>query len=496
MRSVLIANRGEIAVRIIRACRERGLRAIAVYSDADVDAPHVHLADHAMPIGEPPAAASYLSVSRIIDAARASGADAVHPGYGFLSERPELAEACQRSGLVFIGPPAAAIRRMGSKVEARRLMDAAGVPCVPGVRVDSQDGAAFSEAANGLGYPVLVKASAGGGGKGMRRVDEPGDLAEAVDAARREAISAFGDGTLLLEHYLERARHIEVQVAADAHGACIHVGERECSLQRRHQKVVEEAPSPVVDEGFRTRMGEAAVAAARAVGYVNIGTVEFMVTGGNAPDTFYFLEMNTRLQVEHTVTEAVSGLDLVQWQFDIAEDRPLPWKQPDVRPRGHAIECRIYAEAPRLGFLPQAGRVLVYREPQGPGIRVDSGITEGSVVSSYYDPLLAKLVVWAETRDGALARARAALREFVVLGVHTNIAYLQRVLDHPDVREARVDTNWLESQTEALTTPPDERSRTIASAVAMQLHRSRTATPVSGKDPGTDPWAALGGWRG
>jgi acetyl-CoA/propionyl-CoA carboxylase biotin carboxyl carrier protein len=495
MRTVLIANRGEIAVRIIRACRERGLRSVAVHSDVDADALHVQLADTAVAIGPAPSADSYLSVSRIVDAARAAGADAVHPGYGFLSERPELADACIDAGLTFIGPPPTAIRQMGSKAEARRLMEAAGVPCVPGMRPAAQTPDAFEAAARTIGYPLLVKASAGGGGKGMRRVAGPAALHEAVAAARREAVAAFGDGTLLVERCLDAARHIELQIAADAFGRCVHLGERECSLQRRHQKVVEEAPSPVMTPDLRSRMGQAAVAAAMAVGYRNVGTVEFLVTGGATPDAFYFLEMNTRLQVEHPVTEAVIGLDLVHLQFDIAEGRPLPWAQDALAPRGHAIECRIYAEAPEDDFLPQAGRVLVYREPQGPGIRVDAGIREGADVSPYYDPLLAKLVVWAETRERALDRARAALRDFVVLGIRTNIGYLQRVLDHPDVQTARVHTTWLEQRAADLT-PTPSRHTAAAHAVAAALRRRGVSSPATTPASHPDPWSTVGAWRG
>ena len=495
MTTVLVANRGEIAVRIIRACRERGLRSVAVYSDVDADALHVHLADSAVHIGDAPAASSYLAVARIVDAALRSGAEAVHPGYGFLSERAELAEACAAAGLTFIGPPPAAIRLMGSKVDSRRLMEEAGVPCVRGTRVGAQDISAFDAAATALGYPVLVKASAGGGGKGMRRVDDPAALPAAVDAARREALAAFGDSTLLLEQYLDRARHIEVQVAADTHGACLHLGERECSLQRRHQKVVEEAPSPVVDPSLRERMGAAAVAAARAVGYTNVGTIEFLVTGDPGAQQFHFLEMNTRLQVEHPVTEAAFGLDLVQWQFDIAEGRHLPWTQTDVAPRGHAIECRIYAEAPDDGFLPQAGPVLLYREPQGPGIRVDAGVREGDVVTPFYDPLLAKLVVWAETRHGALARARAALREFVTLGLPTNLAFLQRLLDHPDVEGGTFDIQWLERHAAVLSVQASPRQEAIAHAVAREVRRQGPRGTSEGRKV-ADPWETVGGWRG
>lgn len=501
MRTLLIANRGEIAVRIARACRERGVRSVAVYSDADADALHVSAADDAVRIGPPPARDSYLLVEALMQAASESGADALHPGYGFLSERAELAQACRDAGVTFVGPPVDAIRLMGSKAEARRLMEQAGVPCVPGQRVPSQDADAFHAAANALRYPVLVKASAGGGGKGMRRVESPAGLDAALDAARREATSAFGDGTLLLERCLDHARHIEVQIAADGHGACIHLGERECSLQRRHQKVLEESPSPVMRDDLRRRMGAAAIAAARAVDYVNVGTVEFLVTRGQDGvwDEFFFLEMNTRLQVEHPVTEAVTGIDLVHLQLDIAEGRPLPWPQDRVSLRGHAIECRIYAEDPAQQFLPQAGRVLVYREPQGPGIRVDSGIREGDDVSPFYDPLLAKLTVHAETRERALARAQAALRQFVVLGLRTNIPYLQRVLTHPDLRSGEVDIHWLERVGTDLRQPPPEWRTEAAHMLASALRRvpaRRAEATGAAAAPETDPWVTLGAWRG
>ena len=422
MRKVLIANRGEIAVRIARACRERGLGVVAVYAGPDATRPHVLIADEAVCLDAPGDAststgtahdarpvASYLSVERVIDAARRVGADAIHPGYGFLSERPALAAACVDAGLTFIGPPAAVIERMGSKLEARQLMEAAGVPCVPGARPVDQSIEALRAAAIQVGMPLLVKASAGGGGKGMRAVERIEDLDEALGAARRESEAAFGDGTLYIERRLDRPRHIEVQILADAHGTTLHLGERECSLQRRHQKVIEEAPSPVVSPALRARLGAAAVAAARAAGYRNAGTVEFLLVGDGEDASFYFLEMNTRLQVEHPVTELVMGLDLVHLQLDVADGLALRLAQEAIVPRGHAVECRVYAEAPAHGFLPQAGPVLRYREPQGPGIRVDSGVREGDVITPDFDPLLAKLVAHAPTRDMALARARQAL---------------------------------------------------------------------------------------
>jgi len=512
VRKVLVANRGEIAVRIARACRERGLGVVAIYAGPDAQRMHVLAADEAVCL-DPEAGetgsgadarpvAAYLSVARVIDAARRSGADAVHPGYGFLSERPALAAACVDAGLTFIGPPAEVIARMGSKLEARRLMEQAGVPCVPGARPDDQSIEALRAAATQVGVPLLVKASAGGGGKGMRVVERIEDLDEALGAARREAESAFGDGTLYIERRIDRPRHIEVQIIADAHGATLHLGERECSLQRRHQKVIEEAPSPVVSPGLRARLGAAAVAAARAAGYRNAGTVEFLLEGDSDQAPFYFLEMNTRLQVEHPITELVTGLDLVQLQLDVAEGLPLTLSQDTITPRGHAVECRVYAETPAQGFLPQAGTVLRYREPQGPGIRVDSGVREGDVITPDFDPLLAKLIVHAPTRTAALARARQALRDFVVLGLRTNIPYLLRVLSHADVEAGAFHTGWLAQQHESLTGPAADGTLAAASAVAArqrQLPLDQQRDPAGGS-VGTPalstPWDTLGGWRG
>ncbi len=508
MRKVLIANRGEIAVRIARACRERGLGVVAVYAGPDAHRAHVLMADEAVCLDaptDPRPAAAYLSVDRVIDAARRTGADAIHPGYGFLSERPALAAACADAGLTFIGPPADVIERMGSKLEARRLMEAAGVPCVPGARPDDQSYEALRAAARRVGFPLLVKASAGGGGKGMRVVERADDLDEALGAARREAEAAFGDGTLYLEQRIACPRHIEVQIIADAFDTTLHLGERECSLQRRHQKVIEEAPSPVVSRALRGRLGAAAVAAAKAAGYRNAGTVEFLVDGEGDDARFHFLEMNTRLQVEHPVTELVMGVDLVHLQLDVAEGLPLAVAgcQEAMAPRGHAIECRVYAEAPAQGFLPQAGPVIRYLEPQGPGVRVDSGVREGDTITPDFDPLLAKIVVHAPTRSQALARARQALRDFVILGLQTNAPYLLRVLSHPDIEAGHMHTGWLAWHHDALTAPVAADSLAMAAAVASR-HRQLPAGQQRGRASSASgmperigtPWETLGGWRG
>ena len=426
---LLIANRGEIALRIITACRELGIETVAVYSDADATARHTRAADIAVRIGPAPAAESYLDIAAVIDAARGSGADAVHPGYGFLSERAAFASACVDAGLVFVGPPAAAIEQMGSKIGARQLMERSGVPVVPGRTPSDQSDEGVAACAADVGFPILVKASAGGGGKGMRAALDPAALAEAIPAARREAQAAFGDGTLYVERLIERPRHVEVQIFADDHGAAVHLFERECSVQRRHQKVIEESPSPALTPLIRSRMGAAAVDAARAAGYRNAGTIEFLLEGEGDAATFYFLEMNTRLQVEHPVTELVTGTDLVHAQLAVASGRPLPWRQEDLTQRGHAIECRVYAEDPNGGFLPQAGTLRLYREPSGPGIRVDSGVEEGTAVPVHYDPMLSKVIAWGPDRDTARRTLDRALSSTSVLGVTTK----QRHPDFPNV---------------------------------------------------------------
>jgi acetyl/propionyl-CoA carboxylase alpha subunit len=517
LRRVLIANRGEIAVRIARACREAGIASIAVYSDADVESPHVLAADHAVRIGPAAPSESYLSIPALLAAARATKADAVHPGYGFLSERAAFARACDEAGLVFIGPPADAIERMGSKIGARDLMAKAGVPVVPGLTPADQSDEGVLAAIRETGFPVLVKASAGGGGKGMRRLrasgasagqgrddasgasaaqGEPGDEARATEmiaAARREAQAAFGDGTLYVERLVERPRHVEIQVFGDAHGNVLHLFERECSVQRRHQKIVEESPCPVLTPKVRAAMGDAAVTAARAVGYRNAGTVEFLLEGEGDAARFYFLEMNTRLQVEHPVTELVAGVDLVRAQLQVAAGEPLPWKEEDLWQRGHAIECRIYAEDPANGFLPQAGPLLLYREPQGPGIRVDSGVVEGGSVAVNYDPLLAKLIVHAESRDAAIVRAVSALRRYPVLGIRTNVPFLIRILEDDAFRDSRMYTTFIDDHLDALLPPggvPLEAA--VAAAQIEAASPPRINAPAMAAAP--DPWATLARW--
>jgi acetyl-CoA carboxylase biotin carboxylase subunit len=496
IRRLLIANRGEIALRIIRTCREMGIQTVAVFSDADRSAPHVVAADRAAHLGGAPAAESYLNVPRLLEAARAHSADAIHPGYGFLSERAPFARACDEQGLIFVGPPASAIERMGSKIGARRIMEDAGVPVVPGeVPTDQSDGALAAAIAR-VGYPALIKPSAGGGGIGMKTVRTAGEVADATPRARREAEAAFGDGTLYVEHLVERPRHVEIQVIADRHGQAVHLFERECSIQRRHQKVIEESPCPVLTPALRARMGEAAVAAARAAGYVNAGTVEFLLEGEGDAARFFFLEMNTRLQVEHPVTEMVTGTDLVRAQLLVAAGKPLPWTQASLSQRGHAIECRVYAEDPSRDFLPQAGPLLMYREPQGPGVRVDGGVREGSDVSVFYDPMLAKLIVSAETREAAIARATRALEQFVVLGIRTNIPFLLAILGHPRFRSATVDTAFLDEERTALLASAGNDVPDAALAAAA-VHE-QTASPVATvtRAAAMDPFETLRGWGG
>ena len=495
---LLVANRGEIALRIVRACRELGIESVAVCSTADAGAPHVRATDRAVTIGPPHPRDSYLNIGAIIDAARETGADAVHPGYGFLSEDPAMADACADAGLIWVGPPADVIARLGSKIEARRLMRDAGVPIVPGETPADQTDGGLAAAAGRVGYPLLLKASAGGGGRGMRTVRTPDRLREAIDEAHRESASAFGDGTLYVERLLVRPRHVEVQIMADGAGRVVHLHERDCSVQRRHQKVVEEAPAPGLTPAVRARLTAAAVDAARAAGYRNAGTVEFLVEGTGDDAAVAFLEMNTRLQVEHPVTEAVTGRDLVHAQLAVAGGAGLPWSQDDITVRGHAVECRVYAERPAEGFLPDAGTLLRYRDPAGPGIRVDAGVVEGDAVSPAYDALLAKLVVHGETRAQALARARAALARYVVLGVRTNIDLLSRILRHPRVTEGPVDTGFLEEALDDLLAEDDEGpALALAAALAVDGRLSPDAPGAVRGSPAAanDPWTALGGWR-
>jgi acetyl-CoA carboxylase biotin carboxylase subunit len=438
---VLVANRGEIVRRIFRACRQLGLKTVAVYSEADRDAPHVTDADEAVLIGPPPARQSYLGIEAILGAAKRSGADAIHPGYGFLSESWRFAEACAEAGLMFIGPPTEAIRRMGNKTEARRLMQAAGVPVVPGSPGAVADPAAAERAAAEVGFPLILKAAAGGGGIGMARVNSAAELAAAFAAARRRAEAAFGEGALYIERYLERPRHVEVQVFGDTRGALVHLHERECSIQRRHQKLVEESPAPGLDASLKAGLTSAAVRGARAIGYVNAGTMEFLVDASGA---FYFLEMNTRLQVEHPVTEEVTGLDLVIAQLRVAAGEPLAWGQDEIVQRGFALECRVYAEDPARGFLPSPGTIRRLTLPEGEGIRVESGIVEGSVVSVHYDPLLMKLIARGPSRLQAIERLAGALDACVIEGVQSTIPFLRRVLAHPDFLRGAVHTQMVE----------------------------------------------------
>ncbi|MEX2270991.1 MAG: acetyl-CoA carboxylase biotin carboxylase subunit [Vicinamibacterales bacterium] len=490
---LLIANRGEIACRIVRACRDRGIESVAVFSDADRDALHTRMADQAVGLGGTTAADSYLRIDRLLDAARESGADAIHPGYGFLSERSAFAAAVVDAGLTFVGPPADVIGRMGSKTEARALAETAGVPVVPGGVAPAQDDKTLAALAASVGFPALIKASAGGGGKGMRIVRHAGEALDGIGAARREARAAFGDGTLYVERLIEESRHVEIQVLADTHGNAVHLFERDCSVQRRHQKIIEESPSPAIGPAVRERMGQAAVALAKASQYVNAGTIEFLVEGEGDAARFYFLEMNTRLQVEHPVTEAVTGVDLVQAQLDIAEGEALPWTQNAIAQRGHAIECRIYAEAPEQGFLPQAGRILYWHPPSGPGVRVDSGVETGTEVTVHYDPLLAKLIVTGATREAAIRRALRALEEFVVLGVRTNITFLANVLRSETFAAGRVHTRWVDTAMESLAAPPPAELAAAAAQAARALRQDGSSGPHGAA--GADAWRDLTGWR-
>ena len=487
-RKILIANRGEIACRVIATAHRMGLATVAVYSDADADARHVHLAGEAWPIGPAPARDSYLRVDTILDVARRSGAEAVHPGYGFLSENDAFADACAEAGVVFIGPPASAIRAMGSKAAAKALMAEAGVPLVPGYHGADQDPALLHEEAGRIGYPVLIKASAGGGGKGMRVVTEAAGFGAALDGAKREAAASFGDDRVLVEKYLTAPRHIEIQVFADTHGNAISLFERDCSVQRRHQKVLEEAPAPGMTPERRAAMGVAAVSAARAVGYVGAGTVEFIAEGG----AFYFMEMNTRLQVEHPVTEAITGLDLVEWQLRVASGEKLPTLSPTLT--GHAIEARIYAEDPARDFLPSVGTLVHLRQPtERPGVRVDTGVRQGDAISPNYDPMVAKLIVHGADRLDALSRLSAALAEYEVVGVQTNLGLLRAVAAHPDFASGMFDTGFIARHPEVLDTTPAEPGPAVWAAASLFLLHAEQAAAAMG-DPHS-PWAEMDAWR-
>lgn len=493
---ILIANRGEIACRVIKTARRMGIRTVAVYSEADANARHVRLADEAVLLGPAAARESYLVADKIIEACKRTGAQAVHPGYGFLSENEEFAEALAANGITFIGPPASAIRAMGSKSEAKKLMGKAAVPLTPGYHGDDQTPELLHQEADQIGYPVLIKAAAGGGGKGMRLVEKSADFPDALASCKREAISSFGDDHVLIEKYITKPRHIEIQVFADTLGNCVYLFERDCSVQRRHQKVLEEAPAPGMPEERRRQMGEAAVAAAKAVGYVGAGTVEFIAMQDG---TFYFMEMNTRLQVEHPVTEMITGQDLVEWQLRVAAGQPLPLKQEQLEIRGHALEARIYAEDANKGFLPATGQLIRLAPPaESINVRVDTGVEEGDEITPFYDPMIAKLIVWDETRDGALARMRQALADYQVAGLTTNIDFLSRLVACPAFAGADLDTGLIERQKDFLfpAAQPVPRDALLVATVGELLweqHAAKLAAKTSG-DPHS-PWHARDGWR-
>jgi acetyl-CoA carboxylase, biotin carboxylase subunit len=494
IRKILVANRGEIAVRVMRTCREMGISTVAVYSDVDRGSLHVRNADEAVHIGPSPARESYLAIDKIVDAAKKTGADAVHPGYGFLSEKAELARALDRAGIVFVGPRADSMEVMGVKTTARASMATAGVPTVPGSTgpiADEEDAKAY---ADDVGYPVMIKAAAGGGGKGMKRCERAEDFVSLWQSAKREARGAFGDDRLYIERFLERPRHVEIQVFADEAGNTLWLGERECSVQRRQQKVIEESPSPLLDEELRARMGEVAVRAAKAVRYRGAGTVEFLV---DANRNFYFLEMNTRLQVEHPVTEMVTGLDLVRMQIEVARGEGIPAQEAVLR-RGHAIEARIYAEDPARGFLPSPGKITYLRVPGGPGVRDDSGVYAGWTVPQHYDPMISKLVAWAPTRDGAIERLVRALGDYTVHGITVNVAYLSAALRHPAFRSGDYDTGFCERHAQELLRPPDRAFEDVAliaaavSAFQRDHDEAEAFAARAGDGAGRSEWARLG----
>ena len=493
-KKVLIANRGEIAVRIINACQELGINTVAIYSDVDKEAPHVLLADEAVNLGEPTPIESYLNIPKIIKIAKEVGAEAIHPGYGFLAENPDFAKSCNDIGIRFIGPKPEVISLMGDKIAAKKTMEKANVPVIPGYHGVKQDNASLVREGKKIGFPLLVKAAAGGGGKGMRIVNSENLLKESIESAKRESKSAFGDDTVFLEKYINKPRHIEFQILADEHGNVIHLFERECSIQRRHQKIIEETPSPVMNQKLREKMGKAAVAAAKAVGYSNAGTVEFMVDGDL---NFYFMEMNTRLQVEHPITEMVTGIDLAKWQLRIASGMKLTLKQSELVQRGHAIECRIYAEDPANGFLPSVGFLEKVEAPKGPNVRDDSGIYTGMEVTPYYDPMLSKLAVYSENREDCINKMIWALSRYVVLGVTTNIPFLKKVLEYEQFKKGKITTHFIDDYFSDWTVTKDGLpvDAIIALAVFDSMHsKSQEIVRYKEADPHS-PWKHVGRWR-
>lgn len=493
-KKVLVANRGEIAVRIIKACQEMGIRTVAIYSEVDKDAPHVQLADFTINLGDPTPIESYLNIPKIIKIAQETGAEAIHPGYGFLAENPDFAQSCNDVGVKFIGPPPKVISLMGDKIAAKMTMEKAGVPVIPGYHGEKQDNASLIREGKKIGFPLLVKAAAGGGGKGIRIVHSENGLEESIEGAKRESKSAFGDDTVFIEKYLDKPRHIEFQILADEHGNIIHLFERECSIQRRHQKIIEETPSPVMTPQLREKMGKAAVDAAKAAGYTNAGTIEFMVDGNL---NFYFMEMNTRLQVEHPVTEMTTGVDLAKWQLRIASGEKLTLKQSDLIQRGHAIECRIYAEDPANGFLPSVGTLEKVQAPTGPNIRDDTGIYTGMTVTPYYDPMLAKLVTYAENRDECIKKMIWALSHYIVMGVTTNISFLKKVLEHEQFKKGNITTHFIDNYFKDWTITKDGLpiDAIIALAIYDSMHsKKQEIVRYKEADPHS-PWKHVGRWR-
>ena len=495
-KKILIANRGEIAIRILKACQELNIQTVAVYSNADIMSPHVHLATEAISLGDPAATESYLNIPKIIEAAQKTNAEAIHPGYGFLAENPIFAQECHKAGLIFIGPQPGVIEQMGNKIEAKQCMEKAGVPVIPGYHGTNQDTKFLARQGEKIGFPIIVKAAAGGGGKGMRIVQGENELAEAIEGAKRVAQSAFGNSTIFLERYLDKPRHIEFQILGDQEGNIIHLFERECSIQRRHQKIIEESPSPLLTPPLQEKMGKDALAAAQAVDYTNAGTIEFMVDGSH---NYYFMEMNTRLQVEHPITEATTGIDIVKWQLRIAAGEPLTLTQTDITQRGHAIECRIYAEDPNNGFLPSSGHLTQVEPPSGPNIRNDMGIETGIDIPPYYDPLMAKLIVTGETRPDAIEKMINALTHYVIIGVTTNIHFLKEILDHPRFRQGDITTHFIDTHfKEHLATQKDIPLEAI---LALSIYDTMHATPTSHKETPSgvtdpySPWKQTGKWR-